>query len=314
MRSTYLISLILVIVVGITYWYQATANICPAPISYRLGEIDDSFGITKEEAHEYATKAERYWEEISGRELFVFDEEADFTIDFVFDERQASANSEETQREYLDKKWEESEEVRKTVENLQTEYKSLSLAYEAKVDAYEERLSEYNSEVNKYNDRGGAPADVFKKLEEERASLSKESERLNKTAKQLNEFASEINELSERGNQLVDSYNREVNSYNEKYGFAKEFTQGDYHGMSIRIYKFSSEPEVVTVLAHEFGHALGIGHVDEDESLMYYLLGDTDSYPVLSDEDVSAFIEICGENETLEQRIRKGIRSLLRLI
>lgn len=301
----------MLVITGITYWYQSTAHMCPVPLSYRVGLIDDSFSLTRDEARQYAESAEKTWESASNRDLFVYDEESKFTIDFIFDERQETANSEEHQRELLDKKWEESEEVRRTVEELRAEYKSLSESYDNQAAGYEARLEAYNAEVSRYNDRGGAPADVFEELENEREALNEESENLSQMARELNDFASNINSLSDRGNLLVDSYNEEVNIYNQEYGFAREFTQGDYQGKSIRIYKFSSEEELVTVLAHEFGHALGIDHIEGETSLMYYLLGDTSNLPVLSQEDKEAFIEICGETESIEQKIRRVIRQIL---
>lgn len=304
----------MVVAVGMTYWYKATASVCPAPIEYRIGDIDASFDLTESQARLYASDAETYWESIADRELFKYDEDSSFTIDFIFDERQATANSEETQRYDLDKKWEESEKIKETVESLQADYQSLSNSYRADVSAYEKRLGEYNSEVNKYNDRGGAPADIFKELEIERKSLGRESEKLNKTAEELNVVAKKINDLSERGNLLVNAYNQEVNEYNEKYGFAREFTQGDYHENNIRIYKFSSESELVTVLAHEFGHSLGIDHVEDESSLMYYLLGDTTEFPVLTEDDILAFNSVCGRNETFTQKVRRVIRDLLKVV
>jgi len=311
MKSLYFVSLIFTVTVATTYWYQSTAYICPVPLSYRIGSIDDSFNLTLEEARQYAETAEQTWESEFNRDLFVYDENSSFTIDFIFDERQQAANSEASMREALDKKWEESEEVRKTVESLQSEYRSISEAYSRQVDSYENRLREYNARVNRYNDRGGAPSDVFVELEAERIELSRESNRLNTAAQELNDFANNLNRLSDRGNLLVNLYNQEVNLYNKQYGSAKEFTQGDYQGKNIRIYKFSSEEEIVTVLAHEFGHSLGIGHVEGEASLMYYLLGDTSTMPVLSPEDKAAFFEVCGEFETTEQKIRRIIRQIL---
>jgi len=311
MRSFYFIVLVFLAAVLVTYWYQSTANMCPTPIAYRLGDIDESFDLSPVDAKQYVLEAENYWEEATGRDLFNYDEEAIFTVDFIFDERQMSANSEENQRDDLDIKKEESDLVMAAVENLRGEHESLTERYRNDVSVYEDKLSKYNAEVNKYNDRGGAPSDVFEELENERNSLSGESFRLTEKATELNKLVDEINELNDKGNKLVEKYNREVNEYNEEFGFVREFTQGDYHEGNIRIYKFTSKTELIIVLAHEFGHALGISHVEGDTSLMYYLLVDTESLPVLSNEDLVAFNEVCGKDETLQQKLRRIIRELL---
>lgn len=127
----------------------------------------------------------------------------------------------------------------------------------------------------------------------------------------MDNLADKINELSDRGNQLVELYNKEVADFNSQFGFSREFTQGDYQGDKINIYKFSDEKELENVLAHELGHALSIGHVDDESSVMYYLLEDTGTSPVLSVEDREALFEVCGTGDELDSKIKKMIRGVI---
>lgn len=294
-----------------TYWYQSTASICPAPLSYRLGNIDQSFSITTEEARSAVAAAEALWEDATGRDLFVYDESSDFTVDFVFDERQIAVDSEISERVLLDEQKQTSEQVRDSLATLQKEYGILSSSYAARAKQYEDRLFAYNTEVGKYNDRGGAPEDVFAKLEEERQAITAEAAVLAKLDSELGSMAKEINRLGAKGNQLVEDYNQEVQQYNEDFGFRGEFTQGDFQGDKIHIYTFTSATELITVLAHELGHTLGIGHVDGTSSLMYYLLDNTSSSPVLSGEDLVAYQTVCGVTESNTQKIRRHIRQVI---
>ena len=311
MRVSYLVFLLATIFLAGTYWYQSTAYVCPVPLHYRIGEIDQSFSLSVEAARQYTKSAEAVWEDEVRRELFVYDETADFTIDFIFDERQATANSEEAKRAVLDEQRAENDRVLAIAKSLQKEHQDLSETYQAEVDAYETRLAAYNREVGKYNDRGGAPPEVFEELETEREALTQVANQLSTRVVELNALIKEINELSERGNQLVTAYNEEVDQYNKQYGFTREFTQGDHQGDKIHIYKFSSDNELITVLAHEFGHALGIGHVDEPTSLMYYLLENTDEPAFLTPDDVAVYREVCGVTESTEQKFRRWVRELL---
>lgn len=311
MKSSFFIALLITVFGAGVYWYQSSSAICPVPLEYRLGNIDPSFNLSREQALVYIEEAEDLWETEVQRDLFSYNEDATFSIEFIFDERQATANSEETQRETLDEQRVESEEVMQAIESLQAEYKNLSAAYRQRVNEYEKRLKDYNTEVNRYNDRGGAPPDIFAKLEEERESLNEEADHLSQTAASLNQMATKINQLGERGNHLVENYNEGVKKYNTSFGFFREFTQGDYQGSKINVYKFSSDSEVVTVLAHEFGHALGIGHVEGETSLMYYLLEDTSESPTLSITDLAAYQSVCGTEETFSQKVRRSIRELL---
>lgn len=314
MRWSLVISLAVAVLVGGVAWYKLTANVCPVPIGYRVASIDSEFNLTEEQARAYLEQAESVWEEEVGRDLFVYDEGAPLEVKFVFDERQALADSEHSRREYLDEKKAQHEQVFETVGKLQKEYESLSRSYAEKVADYERRLNEYNQTVSQYNDRGGAPSEVFADLERDKAALSAEAAGLTSTASQLNDLATEINKLGEDGNRLVEEYNREVTRYNKQFGFTREFTQGDYQGDSINVYKFSDENELMSVLAHEFGHALGIGHVEGESSVMYYLLEDTSSTPVLSSEDKAELVTLCGEGTEWSHSIRRIIRTTLEKI
>ena len=311
MKLSYVASAGCALVISLILWYQATALQCPVPLSYRIGEIAPSFSISAETAKAAVLQATDVWEGETKRELFVYDESADFTVNFIYDARQAAVNLEESERQALDEKKAENEALLSQIEQLQSEYDSLTEAYEADIASYEARLRAHNTEVNSYNDRGGAPASEFARLEAERASLAAQASALNDTADTLNTLAKEINQLSSRGNRLVDRYNDEVNRYNEDFGYAREFTQGDYRGDRINIYSFSSESELVRVLAHEFGHVLGIGHVAQESALMYYLMNDTDSALTLATADKEAFVAACGVEPTVAQRVRHSIRSFL---
>ncbi|MCA9355172.1 matrixin family metalloprotease [Candidatus Kaiserbacteria bacterium] len=308
MGKTYLISLLLTLAIAGAYWYQSNSAVCPVPLTYRIGNIDGSFNIEKEEAKQYAKVAEDLWESRVDRDLFVYDETAEFVIDFVFDERQQTADSQVALNNTLDQQRAENEKVMETVKKLQAEYESLLANHQAKVKAYEADLYEYNTTVNKYNDQGGAPPAVFEKLQSDLKSLDREAKKIADTAKELNDLVSEINRLADRGNELVEQYNQEVREYNKEFGFIGEFTQGDYQGDSIHVYKFSSGNELSTVVAHELGHALGIDHVEGSSSLMYYLLQDTGATPTLTTNDLKAYYEVCGARETFGQKVRRVIR------
>jgi Matrixin len=314
MRFSYLVALTLTLVGASTFWYQSKAAICPVPIAYHIGVIDSHFNITREEAQAQLLEAERVWEAYAGRELFYYDEEAVLTVDFVFDERQATADFEASQRQVLDVEKEENDALFEKIKQLQDEYQNRTNEYQSEVARYERRLSTYNEEVSQYNDQGGAPANVFDTLEREKNALAREANDLNETASQLNEMAETINELSEQGNKLVEAYNRKVEVYNEEFGYSREFTQGDYQSGRISVYKFSNNTELQKVLVHEFGHALGVDHVEGESSVMYYLLGDTSTAPVLSQEDKDAFVTVCGTGDEWQNKLRRTIRNIINTI
>lgn len=314
MRFSYLLALVLILAGAGTFWYQRAAAMCPVPLAYRVGTIDSHFNITKEDAIAQLAQAETVWEDNAGRELFYYDESAALAVEFVFDERQAAADFELNQRQTLDSQKEENEAVFEKIDQLKKEYETSTKEYQEKVDAYEARLNAYNQKVNQYNDQGGAPPAVYRELEKEKEDLAEESRALNNSAAQLNELAEKINELGDQGNRLVEAYNREVEVYNSEFGYSREFTQGDYQGDRINVYKFSNNAELQKVLVHEFGHALGIDHVEGESSVMYYLLGDMGTAPTLSSEDKEAFVSVCGNGSEWQHKVRQQIRRMLSIV
>lgn len=314
MRFPFLVALATTIALAGTVWYQNTKTICPVPITYKVNQIDSHFNLSLEQAKTHVAAAEAVWEASAGRDLFTYDENADLIIDFVFDDRQAKADSEMSQKEALDKKQEENDALRNTINDLQKEYEADASVYERAVDAYERDLTAYNAKVQSYNDQGGAPAEAFNQLEAEKQSLNQTSAELDATEARLNELGGKINQLGATSNKLIDEYNRDVALYNEQFGFTEEFTQGDYTDGVINIYKFSNERELVAVLTHELGHALGIDHVEGESSVMYYLLAESDSTPVLSAEDTEAFTAVCGAEESFQGQIRHIIRTTLKAL
>jgi hypothetical protein len=310
MRPIFFIAFLFTAWFGGTLWYQQTAHVCPAPIHYTIGSIDERFSITKEKAKEVAEAAAAVWESALGRELFAYDEKADFPINFIYDERQQRARTEEEWRLELDSKEAKNERLIAEVRRLGAQYEEAQVAYDTKRQAYEARLAAYNGEVERYNNSGGAPEEAYRQLQAEAEAIEALQRELISLETKLRAQAAEVNTKGETANASVAAYNEEVIEYNAIFGESETYTQGDFERERINVYKFSDENELEAVLVHEFGHALGIGHVEDAGSVMYYLLTERDSL-ALSAADREAFLAICGEGTTFASELRRIIRSVL---
>ena len=300
MRSVFPVLLMLSILLAGTYWYTQVEAVCKLPISYRIGVLDDRFGLTFDEARTVISDAESVWENSTGKNLFIYDETAEFAINYIFDERQAFSDAEEDFRDRLDDSENKNESIEDTYAELVSEYNTLDFQYKTRVDQYEKRLSVYNKKVERYNKSGGAPKNIFKELEAEKRGLDLEIQSLNELAAELNKLTSEINHIGQEGNLLVETYNRNVDVYNRTFGELHEFTQGDFQGDHINVYKFSDREEHILVLAHELGHTLSLDHVEGSSSIMYYLMGGQDEL-VLSETDLAEFELVCGEINSFDE-------------
>ena len=296
------------------YWYYTALAGCIVPIGYRIGTVDSRFDISDEEVRNAISSAESMWEDGTDRNLFTADPEGELVINFVYDERQAAAEAQQEFETILDRKENMSETVKSEYENLTEQYETLRVSYEGQVTAYEKKLSAYNKEVADWNARGGAPKDVFARLQSTEESLSKEEDRLNTISGQINSLVRKINALSSRGNSLVTDYNSLVEEYNDTFAEGKEFTQGDHKDQVINIYEFTNEEELVIVLAHEMGHALDIEHVLNSKSLMYHHMKDQVLSEGLTSEDIAAFSASCGNKGSMADTLQYLKETLFRLL
>ena len=293
MRLGILILTLITVLFGSSYWFSIFDYACKVPIHYRIGVVDERFDTSPEELRRIAARAEAVWEKPLNAELFVYDEHADFPINLVFDERQQNADIEAELREDLDAKEGMNEAVARQYEQLITEFRGLKKSYEAQVIAYESKLTAYNGVVADWNAQGGAPESVIQDLRTTAQELTREQKKLEETTQRLNTLVTQLNDIGARGNSLATDYNTIVEEYNAQFNEVKEFAQGDYTGEGIHVYQFDSEEELVIVLAHEFGHALSLDHVENEKSIMYHFMEDQSLGSGVSEEDTAEYGRVC---------------------
>lgn len=301
MRKGFVIVLIVAVLFGGGYFYYIAQAVCPVPLAYSIGSIDDRFEFSQDDAKLAIAQAESVWEDATGRNLFSYEEDGDLVISFVYDERQQFVEAENELKDKLDATENISEAISETYAELVEEYNELRITYANQKEAYERKLNVYNAEVEKYNKQGGAPADVYASLAQQKQELNREQSQLNSLASKLNELVTQINDIGEKGNKLINTYNQGVNVYNETFGESHEFTQGDYSKDGIQIYTFEDVTELKLVLVHELGHALSLDHVEGEDSMMYYLIGEQRPEAVLSEQDMDEFNRVCGDLNLFEK-------------
>lgn len=121
-------------------------------------------------------------------------------------------------------------------------------------------------------------------MEEEQSQIKQESERL------LTSNRPSEREASEFLNR-VDSYRRKYESTNVPVPWAQHHT--GQAGSSIDIFAFSNLEELHATLLHELGHAIGLGHLPQQESIMFALRIPGRSDIHLSQYDIEAALSLC---------------------
>jgi hypothetical protein len=301
-RNRFVAALLLTLVLATSYFYAAYAAICPLPLTYAIGEVDERFALSQAGAELAVRDAVAVWEESLGQDIFQPVNEiggADVQIRYLFDERQERTTAEARERERLAVVEALSGEVQAAYQQRLDALEAREGAYEVRAAQYERDLSRYNATVAEYNAEGGAPPDVFAELEAEAARLTAEADTLNSEVAAINQLIEDINQLGTEGNQLISTFNERVSDFNSTFADGREFTQGDYRDGTISIYSFADRDELHVVLVHELGHALGIGHVEDPTAFMYYLLGAQDAAARLQPDDVAAFTAVCAPESRL---------------
>lgn len=262
---------------------------CTDPITYSIGSIDDRFNLSEAELLDALSDAESLWDDVLPAELFSYDPNGEVKVHLQYSELQRATELGKTidsdQMAYNAKKAE--------IESLKQSFNQAKATYQSLLSRFNTKNKKYASDVEYWNNRGGAPKEEYEELQQTGRELAEEQEELNAQVDKVNQIAASINDEVDEFNVLARKINAKVANYNSSINTEDE--QGDYvsdrEGKRIHVFEYSSGTDLRRVLAHEFGHALGIDHTENPESIMYsYNLGDTFA---LSEEDRGALKAVC---------------------
>jgi len=274
---------------GSTFSLDSFTKACAKPIAYSVMAYDPRFGISEKEFVEAANEAAELWNTAAQKSILTESETPDVSINLLYDERQEATeigeDISEEQRAYR--------AMKADVDALRIRYTAATKAFERKEATYEANVASYEKDVAYWNEQGGAPPGVYQDLEREKVSLERQRKDLSTSVQAINTLVDEIQTNVTQVNALADQLNERVDIYNAAVGH--DFDQGNYvedkEGKRITIFEFADVMELKRVLAHEFGHALGISHTDDPNSIMYsYNIGDTFE---LTNADITSLREAC---------------------
>ena len=285
--------LLMCVVLGVSVWHRHQV-VCDTPVLYRIGHIDAQFGISDSEVYTALAQAEQLWENALGRNLFEYSATAELTVNLIFDERQHATRVKQRLLSRLQQTEASHASLAQSYGTWRGLYEDKRKAYEAARIAYEARVQAYNAQVQQWNARGGPLVQIQRILAVERAQIEASRRQLTADQSELRDIIETLKGLEDRDKAMVKTYAKQVQSYNALYGEHRRFHKGEYDGKEITIYQYQNLNDLILILAHELGHALGLAHVNNPKAVMHEILGNQDLDTLtLTSADVRALHTAC---------------------
>lgn len=246
---------------------------CLQPVTYSIGAVDPKFNITTEEFRAYLKEAEFVWEAAAGRDLFEFlPSSGDVTVNLIYDRRQAALDLLKGIGLVADQSIAAYKTLKTRYDELAAQLDPRQAALAARLADYKKGEAEYNAIIAEYNRRGAATQRQLKLLAVAKRDLEFDFAVIKRLERGVNSDIDLLNALATTINQLIVTLELSADQYKREGAFLGVYEEGLYvveGGLRrIDIYKHTSRPQLVRLLAHEMGHALGIEHVKGGESLM----------------------------------------------
>jgi uncharacterized phage infection (PIP) family protein YhgE len=284
---------------GLINLAQKKIQPCVNPVTYSIGSIDPRFEIEKEALIKDLKIAENIWDKPAEKNLLEYvPTGGEVTVSLVYDNRQASTNKLKAAGIETEVSKASYNALKSKYDSLAQQIKSEQSEYSSAITAYKRHQDAYNEKVNSLNRRGGASKSEYEQIQQEKIQLENEFSDLKNLESDVNNNISTLNALATRINQLIVQLNLKISQYNQIGASAGEFEEGLYkldRGIqTITIYEYSDRNQLIRVLSHEMGHALGLNHVADEEAIMYKI--NQGKNLNATKDDFTELKKVCGSN------------------
>lgn len=259
---------------------------CRTPLTYKIGSVDSRFGLSTDAVLKDVNEASSIWNQAMDQPIFEYDPDGKITINMVYDQRQKLST-----------------QVNQLQQQITSDKNTLDpqiADYEQRSQAFDQKAADLNQQIDYWNSKGGAPPDVYQQLTQEQKDLQTEAEQLNALARTLKQSTRDYNSQ-------ITQLNQTENNLSQTLAIKPEEGLWNGNDNTISIYFNNTHAELIHTLAHELGHARGLDHNTNQNSIMY-----PSSTEVItpSPNDLRDLQNICKERSYLELIIR-GYRNLI---
>ncbi|ENW84612.1 hypothetical protein F909_00097 [Acinetobacter sp. ANC 3929] len=245
------------------------------PLRYRIAELDPRLNIDQQQMIELSKQAAAIWEKNTGQRYFIYDPEADFAINLVFDQRQIRSMKRAESLGQLEQEQQNWLNRNEKLQQINSELTESNAQLELQKKAYETQVQQYQLGLAQYKADSSNKA-LFSALHKQQQQLQQQALKLQEKIAEYNQKVQQNQIKVEKSKQIHQQLTASVDEFNQTFK-PEVLHKGQFDGTQIFIYEFSSIDDLRLTLAHEFGHALGLKHTRDPKSLMYPRIKEQDA-------------------------------------
>ncbi|MGX5915695.1 matrixin family metalloprotease [Aliidiomarina sp. Khilg15.8] len=255
---------------------------CRSPLYLHLDTLSEEFNLSRLEASLALQEAADMWNEAVGDNMLRIQHGKGIPVRFIYDHRQQMLEKFSAEDAALEAQSDELTDYRAEVSALIEELDEAAEALESPQSRRDPEA--HNKAVQRYNENVQVYLDKQQDFNAKVAEFNSRQERLRSARLEAQQGFSEQGLDGQSGDYRggwTTRNGRPVSPLNE----------------SISVYKFGSQQTLVAILAHEIGHAIGMGHVSGHSSIMSPTRNEGPGYnhePArLSTLDIEAVQRVC---------------------